>query len=150
MTKYMAAQPRIAQGGFSAGPVTAAYERKVDAGEVQRDEAQAALAAKLDALHESLTSFPPLPARSLASAQSFLRKKFHLWSFGPPPRGIYIHGSVGVGKSFLMDLFCELVASPQFPRQPLAFLNTVFHTELEIAHRCSRGDVLGYRTAQCN
>jgi len=112
MTKYRAAQPHIARGGLSTGPVTAAYERKVDAGEVQRDEAQAALAAKLDALHESLTSFPPLPARSLASAQSFLRKKFHLWSFGPPPRGIYIHGSVGVGKSFLMDLFCELVNVP--------------------------------------
>ncbi|HSG60548.1 MAG TPA: cell division protein ZapE [Pseudomonadales bacterium] len=111
--KNMSAQHRVARRSLMAYPVTSAYERKVNAGEVERDDAQVALAEKLDALHESLTSLPPVIvradkqtfARSLVSAQSFLRKKFHLWSFGPPPRGIYIHGPVGVGKSFLMDLF---------------------------------------------
>ena len=129
--KNMAAQHRVDRRSPSIGPVTAAYERKVDAGEVRRDEAQVALAAKFDALHQSLTSLPPVPvrsekpiegsstsnspllvARSLVTVRSFLRKKFHLWSFGPPPRGIYIHGSVGVGKSFLMDLFYASVNAP--------------------------------------
>lgn len=133
MMKMMIAQHRVARRSFSTGPVAAAYELKVDAGEVRRDDAQVALAAKFDALHESLASLPPVPvrtddptessctsssplllllSRSLASAQSFLRKKFHLWSFGPPPRGMYIHGSVGVGKSFLMDLFYASVNVP--------------------------------------
>ncbi len=126
--KNMAAQQRF----LPTGPVTAAYERKVDAGEVQRDHAQVALAAKLDALHESLTSLPPVPVRtdkltesnstsssplllirSLASVQSFFRKKFHWWSFSPPPRGMYIHGPVGAGKSFLMDLFYASVNVPE-------------------------------------
>ena len=128
MQQYLRIKPqhRVARRCFSTGPVAAAYASKVDAGEVRLDEAQAALVAKFDALHESLAALPPVPIRtnnltessstrssplslllsqSLASTQSFLRKRFHLWSFGPPPRGLYIHGSVGVGKSFVMDLF---------------------------------------------
>ena len=115
----MTAQHRVPRQTLSTGHVTAAYERKVGAGEVRRDVAQVALAAKLDALHDSLAALPPVPVhtnqlltRSLASVHSLFRKKLQLWSFGLLPRGIYIHGPVGVGKSFLMDLFYASVNGP--------------------------------------
>ena len=115
----MTAQHRVARQTLPTGHVTAAYERKVGAGEVRRDVAQVALAAKLDALHDSLAALPPVPVhtnqlltRSLASVHSLFRKKLQLWSFGLLPRGIYIHGPVGVGKSFLMDLFYASVNGP--------------------------------------
>ncbi|WP_242618649.1 cell division protein ZapE [Alteromonas sp. KUL49] len=145
----MAAQHPVARQPLQIGPVTAAYERKVDAEEVRRDDAQVTLAAKLDALHESLTLLPPVPvrtdkpsessttdnsplllARPLASAHSFFRKKFYLWSLGPLPRGMYIHGPVGVGKSFLMDLFYASVTTPVNKRR------VHFHEfMLEVHHR---------------
>ena len=93
------------------GPVTAAYLSKVEAGALRRDAAQVALAGKLDSLHDALTVLPPISTdrfggnsfkRSIASAKSSF-----LSLIQPPPQGLYIHGSVGVGKSFLMDLFFE-------------------------------------------
>ncbi|MEY3038360.1 MAG: hypothetical protein RL143_927, partial [Pseudomonadota bacterium] len=60
----MTAQHRVAWQTLPTGHVTAAYERKVIAGEVRRDVAQVALAVKLDALHESLASLPPVPVHT--------------------------------------------------------------------------------------
>jgi len=69
----------------------AAYRQRLDAGELQPDEAQAAAALRLDKLAEALAAWRP-----------------HAWiGKGAPPRGLYLWGPVGRGKSLLMDLFFE-------------------------------------------
>ncbi|WP_338519851.1 hypothetical protein [Alteromonas gracilis] len=101
----MAAQQRLARRSMPTGPVTAAYERKIDAGEVRLDNAQIALAAKLDALHQSLTSLPPVPVRTYKGEDSSatssnplsLLLQRGLWNLPSPffkrssIRGLWVH-----------------------------------------------------------
>ena len=67
------------------------YRNAIAQGELKTDAAQERAAAKLAALAKALKTY--LPGRSLF--------------FGPrkPPRGLYLWGDVGRGKSMLMDLF---------------------------------------------
>jgi cell division protein ZapE len=72
------------------------YAELVAAGELRPDPEQAAAAARLDRLHQELEH--PVPAASLVG-RLFGRKA------AATPRGVYLWGSVGRGKSMLMDLF---------------------------------------------
>ena len=67
-----------------------AYEALIAAGELRPDPEQAAAAARLDLLAVELEH---------PRTTGFFRKKVI------PPRGIYMWGDVGRGKSMLMDLF---------------------------------------------
>lgn len=84
-------------------PVRARYEALVATGAIERDPAQEALVARLDALAGALG------ARRLARKGSALG-----WLFGrrpetrSAPRGLYVWGSVGRGKTMLMDLFHDI------------------------------------------
>ena len=69
---------------------------QIAAKELEADAAQLEVAARLDALARRLNDWRPA-RRGLFSL--FSR------SVGPPPRGLYIHGDVGRGKTMLMDLF---------------------------------------------
>jgi len=77
------------------------YARLVEAGELRPDPEQAAAAERLDRLQHALEQ--PAPALGLV-ARLFSRKS------APPPRGVYLWGSVGRGKSMLMDLFHDNLA----------------------------------------
>lgn len=81
-----------------ASTVTERYAALVSDGEVERDAAQAALAARLTRLEERL------------ARHRLARKSSHLgWLFAKSDegaiRGLYVYGDVGRGKTMLMDLF---------------------------------------------
>jgi cell division protein ZapE len=81
-----------------AGPLRR-YRALVAQGRVRPDPAQAQVAERLDALHIKLGGYQP--NTQPPSWRSLLKRdRRH-----EPPRGLYIHGSVGRGKSMLMDLF---------------------------------------------
>lgn len=75
------------------------YQALVAAGELRADAEQAAAAERLDALATALEAVP--------------KKGSILWrALGrtpEPPRGVYLWGGVGRGKSMLMDLLFECV-----------------------------------------
>ena len=94
--------PEGAAGGArsGAGP-RARYDALVRAGTLAPDPAQARAVAALQRLHEELAGYRPAGRRSGLAA----RLGFTVRRPSPPPRGLYIHGGVGRGKSLLMDLF---------------------------------------------
>lgn len=71
------------------------YEALVASGELRADPEQAAAAERLDRLQRELEA--TRAKRGLLG--KFLNRK------PPPPRGLYLWGGVGRGKSMLMDLF---------------------------------------------
>ena len=87
-----------------AGPL-AAYEARLREGEIKHDPPQARAAALLQRLYEDLTTYStPAPQ----TGGGWLQRLGLVQRSRPePPRGLYLHGSVGRGKSMLMDLFFE-------------------------------------------
>ncbi|MFC4170814.1 cell division protein ZapE [Microvirga sp. GCM10011540] len=84
----------------SPSSITARYEALVAAEAIERDPAQVALLRHFEALAQSLEGM------RLARKPSALGRLFGKRS-PPPPRGLYVWGSVGRGKTMLMDLFFE-------------------------------------------
>ena len=75
---------------------------RVAAGDLQADPGQVRVAAALDSVLHSLRDRRPA-AKSSALGWLFARRKPPV-----PVKGLYIHGSVGRGKTMLMDMFFAL------------------------------------------
>src|ERR1700752_2865471 len=79
--------------------VSEQYRALVAPGEIERDAAQEAIAARLTRLEERLAQ------HRLSRKSSHLGWLFAKKSPAEPVKGLYIHGDVGRGKTMLMDLF---------------------------------------------
>ncbi|MFT5509502.1 MAG: cell division protein ZapE [Hyphomicrobiaceae bacterium] len=111
--------------------MVALYEDRIHESGLTRDAAQAELAKRFDELATSLHNWRP-PGKGL------------LGLFGgrgsPTPNGLYVHGSVGRGKTMLMDLFFDHVSFQ--PKRRLHFHEFMAETHDRIAdaRQASKGD----------
>ncbi|MBB3809258.1 cell division protein ZapE [Pseudochelatococcus contaminans] len=86
-----------------SGPVRERYEALVASGAIERDPAQEILVGRLDGVVAALAASPrPAKTGRLARFLGGGRE-----AKAEPVRGLYVWGSVGRGKTMLMDLFIE-------------------------------------------
>jgi cell division protein ZapE len=76
------------------------YQALVSSGAIEPDAAQAEAAEAFADLERRLANYKPVRKQGLLG-RLFTDKN------GAPPRGLYIHGEVGRGKTMLMDLFFQ-------------------------------------------
>src|SRR5262245_18855128 len=76
------------------------YKALVASGAIEADPAQQRAAEAFAALEERLSGYKPIKKQGLLG-RLFADKD------EPPPRGLYVHGEVGRGKTMLMDLFFQ-------------------------------------------
>ena len=86
------------QNEAAAADVAAHYAARIAARELERDGAQRAVVDRLSELADTLASYRP--AKGSTKLGRLLRRVR-----GDMPRGLYLYGDVGRGKTMLMDLF---------------------------------------------
>jgi cell division protein ZapE len=112
------------------------YNALVNAGEIERDPAQLAVAARLSRLEERL------------ARHRLARKSSQLgWLFGgnerkDPIKGLYIYGEVGRGKTMLMDLFYDMSAVKRRRRAHFHEFMADTHERLnDVRHKMKSGAI---------
>ena len=110
--------------------VLARYDELVAAGELRPDPEQRAAANRLERLQRELES---PPAGSGLLGRLFGRKP------AASPRGLYLWGGVGRGKSMLMDLFHEALAIPEKRRVHFHAFMLEVHARLREARKSEAG-----------
>ncbi|KAL4932313.1 AFG1 family ATPase [Aspergillus undulatus] len=114
------AAPALSGKTPGGGPL-AEYDARVEAGRLRDDPYQRQIIEQLQDLYERLKSYkaPPVVRPSIESLDAAPKKSFFgsLFSKTPAkqegsipedlPKGLYMYGDVGCGKTMLMDLFYE-------------------------------------------
>jgi cell division protein ZapE len=103
----------------------------------ESDPAQAKLVGKLDALASKLKEYK-VEAKPIGLLRLFGAKP------AEPPRGLYIHGPVGRGKTMLMDMFFDAVEGPRKRRVHFHAFMADVHARLNLWRQAlKRGEVAG-------
>ncbi|KAL6710925.1 ATPase [Coniothyrium glycines] len=120
------------------------YNARVESGQLRDDEHQRGIIKNLEDLHVMLASYtqPPVKQPTIESLQppkksffSFLSSSSPATSALPPipdslPKGIYMYGDVGSGKTMMMDLFYDTL-SPNIKRKTRIH----FHAFMQSVHK---------------
>lgn len=114
------------------GPL-ALFRARLTAGELLPDPLQERAAARLQRLCEELRSYRPGRNGKLLARLGLARPE------SAPPRGLYIHGRVGRGKSMLMDAFFSTAPTTKKRRVHFFAFMAEMHARIH-ARRAEKGD----------
>jgi cell division protein ZapE len=122
----------LSQPGPGEASLTARYRALVATGAIASDPAQAAVVERLEVLNRAL-------ADDHRTRRSGLIGRF-LGARESAPRGVYIHGEVGRGKTMLMDEFFALTAA--IPKRRVHFNEFMTETQerIHVVRRRIGGD----------
>ncbi|KAH7693660.1 Protein C30F12.2, partial [Aphelenchoides avenae] len=116
--------------GAAGGTLTERYDRRIQAGEIADDVYQRKIVAAFDRLREELTTYHPDTSRGLTGGTVFSRLLGKPKKPVQAPKGIYLHGTVGVGKTMLMDMFFESASMERKDRVHFHSFMQDFHKRL--------------------
>ncbi len=122
----------MSQGGSGEAALSERYRGLVASGAISADPAQAAVIDRLEALNRALAEQRPAERGGLIG-RLFGRRH-------ATPRGLYIHGEVGRGKTMLMDEFFALSAA--IPKRRVHFneFMTETHERVHVVRQKLDGD----------
>ncbi|KAF5387890.1 hypothetical protein D9615_000629 [Tricholomella constricta] len=112
------------------------YEKLIETGVLRGDEHQTRIIQKLQDLHDKLVDYNPPKIPEVSPSNSLLSRLFTREvqiPTTPPetaPKGLYLYGDVGTGKTMLMDLFYKTL-----PRSVTRKRRVHFHAFMIDVHK---------------
>lgn len=122
--------------------ILAAYEQQIENNIIKQDDYQHQIVESLQELDEHLRTYTPPEATfwdRLLSRRSQIEK----------PKGLYLWGSVGCGKTYLMDLFYENCSVSDHYKKRVHFHRFMLDVHAEV-HQIKLGKTPEYRSLDQN